>query len=168
MILAVRWAIASELVDSLKAVAEQGDATAQFNLGYMYSTGEGVPKNYTEAVRWYRMVAEQGDATAQFNLGYMYRAGLGVPKNNAEAARWYRMAARAGICRGAAQSGLHVFHRQRHSQGLRAGLCLVQHCSGARQRNGKGELGNRNGKGELGNRNGKGELGNHHKRNDDC
>ena len=41
MIFAVRLTVASELVDSLKTDAEQGDATAQFNLGLMYYTGDG-------------------------------------------------------------------------------------------------------------------------------
>ena len=36
-------------------------AKAQFNVGHMYYTGEGVPKNDTETVQWYRMAAEQGD-----------------------------------------------------------------------------------------------------------
>ena len=63
MILTVRLTVASEL-DSLKASAEQGFANAQFNLGVMYDAGEGVPQNYTEAVRWFRMAAEQGNATA--------------------------------------------------------------------------------------------------------
>ena len=40
--------------------AEQGDALAQYNLGFMYSNGEGVPQDYAEAVKWYRMAAEQG------------------------------------------------------------------------------------------------------------
>jgi TPR repeat protein len=38
--------------DETKALAEQGDAEAQFNLAYMYGTGNGVPKNDAEAVRW--------------------------------------------------------------------------------------------------------------------
>ena len=96
MIFAVRLTIASELVDSLKADAEQGFATAQFKLGYMYATGEGVPKNDAEAVRWFRMAAEQGHAWAQYNLGVMYAKGHGVPKNDAEAVRWFRMAAEQG------------------------------------------------------------------------
>ena len=96
MILTVRLTVASELVDSLKAVAEHGDATAQFNLGLMYETGEGVPQNDTEAVRWYRMAAEQGFADAQFKLGLMYETGEGVPQNDTEAVRWYRMAAEQG------------------------------------------------------------------------
>ena len=58
-----------------RLAAEQGDATAQSNLGVMYGNGRGVLKNEAEAVRWYRLAAEQGDATAQFNLGFMY-AGL--------------------------------------------------------------------------------------------
>ena len=51
--------------DSLAALisaVEQGDASAQYNLGVMYATGRGVPEDGTEAVRWYRAAAEQGDA----------------------------------------------------------------------------------------------------------
>jgi TPR repeat protein len=40
--------------------AEQGDASAQFNLGMMYAKGEGVPKDNVEAVEWVRKAAEQG------------------------------------------------------------------------------------------------------------
>ena len=96
MIFAVRLTIASELVDSLKADAEQGDAAAQSLLGYIYDTGEGVPENDTEAVRWFRMAAEQGLVDAQLNLGHMYDFGEGIPENDAEAVRWYRMAAEQG------------------------------------------------------------------------
>ena len=35
----------------------------------MYDNGEGVPQDYAEAVKWYRLAAEQGDARAQYNLG---------------------------------------------------------------------------------------------------
>ena len=55
-----------------KPLAEQGDASAQFNLGLMYYDGEGVPQNYKTAVKWYSLAAEQGYADAQFNLGLMY------------------------------------------------------------------------------------------------
>ncbi|MGD0253338.1 MAG: hypothetical protein ABSC01_11650, partial [Verrucomicrobiota bacterium] len=37
-----------------KAKAEQGDAEAQFNLGFCYDDGRGVVKNYTKAAKWYR------------------------------------------------------------------------------------------------------------------
>jgi hypothetical protein len=37
----------------------------------MYGTGTGVPQDYAEAVKWYRMAAEQGDAEAQSRLDEM-------------------------------------------------------------------------------------------------
>ena len=69
---------------------------AQYNLGSMYGTGEGVPQDDAEAVRWYRLAAKQGNASAQNNLGSMYGTGRGVPQDDAEAVRWYRLAAKQG------------------------------------------------------------------------
>lgn len=77
-------------------LAERGDALAQANLGVMYHTGRGVPQDYVEAVRWYRLAADQGDARAQTSLGEMYEFGRGVPQDSEEAARLYRLAADQG------------------------------------------------------------------------
>ena len=52
-----------------RALAEQGDVTAQNNLGVMYRDGEGVTHDYAEALKWFRKAADQGDAHAQTNLG---------------------------------------------------------------------------------------------------
>ncbi len=79
-----------------RPLAEQGDADAQFNLGVMYSHGQGVPQDYAEAVKWYRKAAEQGVADAQFNIGVKYDNGEGVPQDYAEAVKWYRKAAIQG------------------------------------------------------------------------
>ncbi|MDA8703246.1 hypothetical protein N9M30_04760, partial [Pseudomonadales bacterium] len=38
-----------------KPLAEQGDATAQFNLALMYDNGQGVIEDDKEAVKWYRL-----------------------------------------------------------------------------------------------------------------
>jgi uncharacterized protein len=76
--------------------AEQGDAFAQFNLGWMYKNGEGVPQDYQEAAKWYRLAAEQGYAKAQYNLALRYDNGEGVPQDYQEAAKWYRLAAEQG------------------------------------------------------------------------
>ncbi len=51
------------------ALAEQGYARAQYNLGFMDANGEGVPQDYAAAVQWYRLAAEQEVAAAQNNLG---------------------------------------------------------------------------------------------------
>ena len=86
--------------------AEQGNASAQFYLGFMYDEGRGVVRNDAEAVRWYRLAAEQGEASAQTNLGLMYRKGEGVARNDAEAVRWYRLAAEQGYASAQTNLGL--------------------------------------------------------------
>ena len=89
-----------------RRAAEQGDAIAQFNLGVMYHTGSGVPKDDQKAVLWYRKAAEQGHAGAQSNLGVMYDVGSGVPKDDRQAALWYRKAAEQGLARAQFNLGL--------------------------------------------------------------
>ena len=79
-----------------RPLANQSNASAQFNLGQMYSNGKGVVQDYAEAVKWYRKAAEQGYADAQFFLGGMYYKGEGVTQDYAEAVRWYRKAAEQG------------------------------------------------------------------------
>jgi uncharacterized protein len=76
--------------------AEDGDPIAQFNVGLMYRSGEGVPRDDAEAARWYRRAARQGHVTAQYNLGVMYAQGEGVPQDDSEAMRWFQMAADHG------------------------------------------------------------------------
>ena len=53
----------------LRAQAEQGNAEALYNLGFMYANGEGVPQDDAEARVWYRRAAEQGHVQAQLNVG---------------------------------------------------------------------------------------------------
>ena len=36
----------------------------------MYTDGEGVAKDYAQAVHWFRLAAAQGDPQAQHNLVY--------------------------------------------------------------------------------------------------
>ena len=50
--------------EETKALAEQGNAQAQNNLGFMYDHGEGVPENDAEAVRWWRLAAQQAHPCA--------------------------------------------------------------------------------------------------------
>ena len=80
-----------------RPLAEQGDADAQYELGFMYTSGEGVTQDYAEGMRWWRLAAEQGNASAQFMLGFMYTSGEGVTQDYyAEGMRWYRLAAEQG------------------------------------------------------------------------
>ena len=51
--------ICGDFIEDLRKAAEKGDAVAQNNLGAAYLNGEGVPKNMTEAVKWFREAAER-------------------------------------------------------------------------------------------------------------
>ncbi len=69
------------------------DPAAQTREGDRYRTGNGVARDYTKALYWYRKAAELGFAGAQNNLAHMYEQGLGLSKNSTEAAKWFRKAA---------------------------------------------------------------------------
>ncbi len=83
----------------LRPLAEQGNAEAQFYMGHMYLTGQGVTKDPTEAARWYRLAAEQGNSDAEHRLGLMYYEmymDSGVPQDRQEAEEWFLRAAKQG------------------------------------------------------------------------
>jgi len=84
-------------LESLRQRAEEGDADAQYNLGFVYETGLGVPQDDEEAVIWFLRAADQGHAEAQASLGFLYSTGDSVPQNYVEAVRWYRLAADRGF-----------------------------------------------------------------------
>ena len=80
----------------LTPLAKQGDASAQYFLGFMYDEGQGVPEDDKTAVKWYRLAAEQGLDWAQYNLGLMYDIGQGVPQDDKTAMKWLKLAAEQG------------------------------------------------------------------------
>ena len=86
----------AEAMRLLRPLAEQGDASAQFRLGAMYTFGDGVPHDTEQGFIWYRKAAEQGNANAQTKLGLMYANGIGTPKDGAQALFWYSKAAEQG------------------------------------------------------------------------
>ena len=77
-------------------LAEQGNSDAQYNLGLMYENGDGVARDDTEALKWYRLSADLGDAKAQYKLGLMYNNGKGVPQDYKEAVKWYTLSVEQG------------------------------------------------------------------------
>jgi len=43
-----------------RKAAKQGDAPAQFTLGFAYMAGEGVPKDYVQAYMWLKLAVAGG------------------------------------------------------------------------------------------------------------
>jgi len=52
-----------------RPLADKGDADAQYNIGYAYSRGQGVPKDTRIAQSWFEKAAQQGHAPSQIMLG---------------------------------------------------------------------------------------------------
>lgn len=76
--------------------AELGEPEAQFDLGYAYYNGEGIQRDYTVAVRWFKRAATQDFAKAQYNLSYCYMYGRGVPRDYDKALAFLTKAAGKG------------------------------------------------------------------------
>ena len=88
--------VATNSLEGIRKLAEQGDATAQFSMGARYATGEDVPQDYAEAVRWFSLAAEQGHVVSQATLGAYYWAGRGVPLDLGKAYFWSVLAQAGG------------------------------------------------------------------------
>ncbi|OHS93503.1 hypothetical protein TRFO_11696 [Tritrichomonas foetus] len=86
--------------------AAKHDPAALFNLGLMYSRGEGIPKDKTRAAEYYTQAAALGNAKAQFNLGLMYAKGDGIAQNKAKAVELYTQAADQGSAKAQSNLGL--------------------------------------------------------------
>jgi TPR repeat protein len=102
-----------EALAELRARAEAGNATSEYQLGGALYTGQlGLTTNYTEAAKWFRKAAEQNHPDAQLNLGIMCYQGQDTAKDYLEAVKWFRSAAEQnsadaqynlGVCYGQGQ-----------------------------------------------------------------
>jgi len=98
--------VAKEYMAKIKGTTDAGntgvkaaapdDAEAQYKRGGLYYSGQGVAKDYGEAMKWYHKAADQGHAGAQFMLGVLYFNGQGVTQDTAEALKWLRKSAAQG------------------------------------------------------------------------
>jgi TPR repeat protein len=118
--------IADTTFDENMAAAKQGQATAQYNLGIMYDSGDGVPENDSEAVKWWRKAADQGYVKAQHNLAYMYATGAGVPENSISAYVWFSMAKTQGETNAA--NNLDILKPTMTKQQIADGQALATKC----------------------------------------
>jgi hypothetical protein len=91
------------------ASASSVDAEALYQKACAYYRGDGVPQDYTEAVKWFRKAADRGLAKAQNMVGVCYTDGRGVSEDIAEAAKWYRRAAENGNADGQHNLGICYF-----------------------------------------------------------
>jgi uncharacterized protein len=79
-----------------EALAQRGNAEANFNLGILHEDGLGVPQSIQAAVAHYERAAVAGSSKAQYRLGLLYSVGAKIPKDEAKADRWLAAAAAQG------------------------------------------------------------------------
>ena len=82
----------------IRHLANRGNTAAMNEMGYRYSTGEGVTKDLTVAMQWLTMSAERGDKNAPLMIARHY-----ISKNNPDpiqALHWYHKAASSGHAEG--------------------------------------------------------------------
>jgi uncharacterized protein len=73
--------------------AEQGNSTAQDQVGVLLSEGRGVPVDFERAIFWTKKAVAQNNAIAAHNLGTIYR-DMGRHRT---AFRWYKKAVAMGL-----------------------------------------------------------------------
>jgi hypothetical protein len=77
--------------------AKQNYAAAQFGLGKMYASGEGVEQNQSIAGEWIKKSAEQSYLPAMRAYAFALESGsLGFDKNSEQAFHWYQLCDDAG------------------------------------------------------------------------
>ena len=81
---------------AIQKFADEGRVWAQSDIGSLYEDGLVLPRDYGEAIYWYRSAAEQGYPGAQTNLGIMYARGRGVVESRSTAIEWFQRAAKQG------------------------------------------------------------------------
>lgn len=97
--------VTHDFEDKMEAAAN-GDPEAQCSVGDCYFWGEGVEKNYSNAVKWYMKSAKQGNADAQAALAFCYMSGWGIKENRKEAFIWNKAAAIQGNVNGLFNLGI--------------------------------------------------------------
>lgn len=107
---------------AIKALAEQGNADAQIQLGFIYDDNE----DYAKAIHWYRKAAYQGSTSGQHSLAYMYEMGRGVRQDYPKAVYWYQRAADQGDP--GAQYNLGLMYIR--GQGVRQDLAIAKELFG--------------------------------------
>ena len=93
------YATALRLFETL---AEQGDADAEYALGDMYLSGNGVPRDADQALIWLGRAADHGKPVVGWLLGQIYdgslqHLGVDVPQDFGLAVKWYAKSAAAGF-----------------------------------------------------------------------
>jgi TPR repeat protein len=106
--------------------ADQEDARAQFNYGFMLVEGSGIPINKSLAAHYYKLSADQGDAQGQLTYGVMLNSGSGIPMNKSLAARYFKLSADQGNTHAQYRYGVSLLADSSCKEDHRIGLEYIE------------------------------------------
>jgi hypothetical protein len=74
-------------------LAQKGNLIAEMDIGLMYYSGNGLPRDRVEGAKWFMAAAKQGNSGAQADIGIAYATGQGVPQDRVLAYMWFSVSA---------------------------------------------------------------------------
>ena len=87
----------------------ENDSDIANRMGVIYAEGEIVPKDMTEAIKYYEIAVSYGNTFACNNLASCYRDGNGVEQNYEKAVELYKKAAEQGYAGAQNELGVLLF-----------------------------------------------------------
>jgi TPR repeat protein len=118
---AIKWLVRAASTNAPELLYEWGElrseasavADAMQTVGQMYESGTGIPKDMSEATKWYQRrntfqgaAANAGWPQAQVNVGHSFLGSSSVPRDLPEAKQWFSKAAEQGNRAAEIQLGL--------------------------------------------------------------
>lgn len=92
----IALAITDTDILQLRLGSALGFASSQYELGYIYAYGIGVPRDTGRSITWFTRAAENGSVPAQLELGEMFLESPRVARDIAKARLWLTVAAENG------------------------------------------------------------------------
>jgi TPR repeat protein len=114
---------AREIYESL---AEKGDVKAQYNLGLMYASGDGVAYDAAKAASYFKKAAEQGYPDAQYTLAVMTFNKELENLDYMQAIQWYQAAAKQGHLKSQENLGILFYRGDAIEQDLNSSIYWFQ------------------------------------------
>lgn len=93
---------------SLQAITDSPEVW--FQIGKLYEDGQGISKDFNEAMKCYLKAAEQNYIRAQVTLAEFYLKGVGVKQDYKKAMEWYHKAQTHSIFRNYLLNGAYYYN----------------------------------------------------------
>lgn len=87
---------AAEALKTIKPLARNGDAQAQYCVARLYFNGPLIRNDKAKAASWFKKASDQGHTESQGYLANMYQEGIGVPADPVKSHHFFLLAAKSG------------------------------------------------------------------------